>query len=259
MQVKEQLMCRNGYRKAEWLKHKYRFNRKLIWIAPLVTILLVYFMMGGRYLYQGAFNWWYIFLLPGSVALLAAFMVDKEKRKNRHGMFSVVEKKSSLWYAQVEVGTIMLFMMCMLFGVFITGMGVCVKLLRNDMDISFSITIGESLLACVVIFLSVAWQIPVWMFVAEKVGVVITLFGSMVVNIGCQIIYADSDKWWIPFAIPARLMCTVIKVLPNGLQVEEGSFLLDDDVIVPGIVITLLLWFIGTAITGKWFEKKEVV
>lgn len=257
MKVKEQMMCMNGYRKAEWLKHKHRFNRKLLWIAPLVTILLAYFMMGGSYLYQGAFNWWYILLLPGSMALLAAFMVDQEKRKNRHGMLAVVEKKSRLWRAQVEVGTLMLLIMCMLFWVFITVVGVCVKLPMQD--IYDSISLGVSLIACIVIFLSVAWQIPLWMFVAEKVGVVITLFCSMVVNIGCQIVFAESDKWWIPFAIPARLMCAIIKVLPNGLQVEEGSYLLDESVIVPGIAITMLLWSVGTAITGKWFEKREVL
>ena len=44
------MMRRSRYRKAEWIKHKYRFNRKLIWIAPLVTVLLAYIMMRGNYL-----------------------------------------------------------------------------------------------------------------------------------------------------------------------------------------------------------------
>lgn len=248
------MMRRSRYRKAEWLKHKYRFNRKLIWIAPLVTVLLAYIMMGGNYLYQGAFNWWYSFLLPGSVTLLAAFMVDKEKRKNRHGMFAIVEQKSSLWYAQVEVGTIMLFLMCLLFWVILTIMGMCVN---QESIQGVAISNRGSLLACVVLFLSIAWQIPLWMFVTEKIGVVISLFGSMIMNVGCQIIYADTDQWWIPFAIPARMMCAVIKVLPNGLQVEEGSKLLEQWVIVPGIAITVMLWGMITLLTCLWFEKKE--
>lgn len=257
-----------AYRQAEWLKHKRRFNRKIIWIAPLTTVLLALVLMGGRYLHQGAFNWWYIFLLPGSMTMLAAFMVGKEKQKNRHGMLALAEHKSKLWIAQVEVGTILLFMMCMLFGAMLTcaeaGIAQCIMIesdfkMERNIIMEQGVLVGRNIFACVVIFITVAWQIPLWMFVTEKAGIFVTMFISLVANIGCQIICAEESYWWIPFAIPARLMCTVIKVLPNGLQVEEGSYLMNQDVILPGIVITMSLWAIGTVVTCKWFERTAVV
>lgn len=81
---------------AELLKQKRSFNKILLWLAPTVTILLALLLMRGRFLLAGAYNWWYMLILPGSLTMIAAFTAVKERRKNRHGLFGVaIQKRSS--------------------------------------------------------------------------------------------------------------------------------------------------------------------
>jgi ABC-2 type transport system permease protein len=80
----------------------------------------------------------------------------------------------------------------------------------------------------------------------------------LVCNMGFGIFFAATKLWFVPFAIPARLMCPIIKVLPNGLPLPEGHHLSDNRVIFTGLVITIGLYFIFSLITTLWFNKREV-
>lgn len=235
--------------RAELLKQKHRFSLKLVWIAPMFTIFLVVALMSGRYFMTGAYNWWYTMLLPGSFTMFAAFCVAGEKRKNRHGLFGVVEQKKQLWMAQVLFSTGYLFATCLVFFVLVTLGG----LLFGTM-----INVFKSGLANLILFLTFAWQMPLWMMVTEKMGKFVSVFLSLLCNFAIGVIVATGATWWIPFAIPARLMCSVIGVLPNGLPAEIGNPLLDSSVILPGILITVFLYVLVLAFTSIWFEKREV-
>ncbi len=239
----------SGYFKAELLKQKHSFNKGLLWLAPLVTILLALVLMGGTHLQDGAYNWWYILLLPGCFTMFSAFTVTNERKKNRHGLLGIAVQKKKLWLAQIKVCTVFLLVTCMFFFVFITIGGIiCGQFL----------TMLESFWASTTLFLTFAWQIPLWMFITEKTGAFVAILLSLLCNFAVPVICTEESYWWIPFAIPARLMCAVIHVLPNGLQVEMGSELADKGVILPGIVITLALFAFMTLLTAAWFEKCEV-
>lgn len=65
--------------------------------------------------------------------------------------------------------------------------------------------------------------------------------------------------WWILVAIPARLMCPILGIMPNGLLVEEaGAALADKSVIALGLVISSLLFILVLWLSAKAYEKKEV-
>ena len=81
---------------------------------------------------------------------------------------------------------------------------------------------------------------------------------SVVCNLGIAVVCAVEKVWWIPFAIPSRLMCPIIGVMPNGLPVESNSIFSNSNVIIPGLIITIALYFIVSYVTGVIFEKKEV-
>ena len=73
----------------------------------------------------------------------------------------------------------------------------------------------------------------------------------------------NKNIWMIsPYTYPSRLMIPILKILPNGLYAETGSVtfkpeLLSYDVILPGIVISVVLFLLFTYVTAKWFEKQE--
>lgn len=238
-----------NYLKSEFLKQKHRFTLKLLWLSPLIPIALVIILMGGSYFMEGAFNWWYTLILPGSLSMIVAFTVSAEKKHNRHGLFAVCINKEKLWLSQILMNTILLLFVNLIFFVIMIVMGAFFGI-----DVTFT----DSLTASFVLFLTFAWQIPVFMFISEKMGSFSSIIISLVCNMGFGIFLAATKLWFVPFAIPARLMCPIIKVLPNGLSLPVGNHLSDNRVILTGIAITAVLYFIFSFITTLWFNKREV-
>lgn len=238
-----------NFLQSGWLKEKHSFNKVILWLAPALTILLALFLMGGRYLQGGAYNWWYTMLLPGCFTMFSAFTVAREQKKNRHGLLGVAVDKKKLWLAQIILCALFLLTTCLVFFIGITLGG----LLFGQ-----TIGVGASFIASVLLFITFSWQIPLWMFVTEKVGTFSTVLISLLCNFGVAVICAVERFWWIPFSIPARLMCPTIGVLPNGLRVEIGSSMEDPAVILPGVLIAVTLFILLTIATSCWFQKREV-
>ena len=61
-----------------------------------------------------------------------------------------------------------------------------------------------------------------------------------------------------PYSFGARLTIPILGVLPNGLIAEQGDSLLSGNVILPGIVISVLLFIALSLITANWFGRQEV-
>lgn len=69
-------------------------------------------------------------------------------------------------------------------------------------------------------------------FLAAKLGTYLAILLNVVANMVGIVVFADGELWYCyPFAIDARLLCSTLGILPNGLPVPEGSSLLNNDVI----------------------------
>lgn len=238
-----------NYLKAEFLKQKHRFSLKLLWLSPLVAVTFVIVLMGGRFFVEGAFNWWYTMILPGTLSMIIAFTVSAEKKHNHHGLFSVSINKKMLWLSQLMMNTILLFSANLIFFMVLSVVGIA---------IGISMPVLNCFIASFVLFLTFAWQIPLFMFISEKIGSFFSIMLSLLCNMGFGIFFAATRLWYVPFAIPGRLMCPIIKVLPNGLPLEAGNHLGDASVILMGILITVALYFLFSVITTVWFQHREV-
>ncbi len=238
-----------AYVKSELLKQKHSFNIVLLWLAPLLTILLALVLMNGNHLQSGSYNWWYMLLLPGCFTMFSAFMTTQEQRKNRHGLLGIAVQKRSLWIAQIVACTLFLLITCLFFFAFITISG---------MLFGQTISVLESLFASILLFCTFVWQLPLWMYLAQKTGALLVIILSLFCNFIIPVICAEESYWWIPFAIPARLMCVCIRVLPNGLSVEAASVLNAKGVILPGIIISAALFVLLSKLTANRFEQCEV-
>lgn len=238
-----------NYLKSEFLKQKHRFNLKLLWLSPFIAVALVIILMGGRFFVEGAFNWWYTMILPGTLSMIVSFTVSAEKKHNRHGLFAVSTNKKNLWSSQLVMNTILLLTTNLIFFIVLSTVGT---------TLGVSIPFLSSFLASFVLSLTFAWQIPLFMLISEKMGSFFSIMISLFCNMGFGIFFAATRLWYVPFAIPARLMCPIIKVLPNGLPLEAGNHLGDTSVIFIGIMITVALYFIFSLITILWFNHREV-
>lgn len=238
-----------NYLKCECLKQKHRFSLNLVWISPLVPLALALILMGGRYFFEAAFNWWYTLLLPATLAMMVAFTVAAEKKHNRHGLFAVYINKKDLWLSQLFMNTLQLLLLNLIF---------CIDLILLGAFLGITVPFDKVLTGSLVLFVSMAWQIPFFLFISEKTGSFITIMLSLIGNMGFGIFFSPTKLWMVPFAIPARLMCPIINVLPNGLPLEAGHPLGNSQVVLPGVLITVALYFIISFITTIWFNRREV-
>lgn len=237
------------YMSGELLKHKKSFAVKLLVIMPVVTVLLAVLMMAGNYVQMLAYNWWYLLFLPFVVSYVSAYMISSDRKKNFHGLLGIVERKQDLMYGKIAVATWYLVVESVCFGIIVGVAGLV---------FGRQISLFENLFAGLLLILTFAWQIPLAFLLTLKCNVVFAVAVNVVCNIFFACAYAEENLWWIPFAIPARLMCIVLELLPNGLWAEDtgsfGGFL----TVAGGIGITVLLYVALTAYCGKVFAKHEV-
>lgn len=111
----------------------------------------------------------------------------------------------------------------------------------------------------VLLTITYLWEIPLYMLLSSRFGMFIPIFSCVILTIGSVVALAHSRLWWaLPSAIPIRLMCPVLGIMPNGLLAPEGSKLLDTSVILPGILISLAWFALMSRLTIFWFERRVV-
>lgn len=242
---------------SEALKMKHTFGKKLIFLAPAFTIVISLFL-APSYFQLDCYNWWYVMILPGIISLVCALASARDKRMKNMAVLSLPVDLKKVWTAKVLVcavitacASLLLMLGSMFFG--------------NILNIGSlgKIPLLNGAAGTIVLIITFLWQIPLCLYLGGRIG----LFPTVLINIAAYmvlgIIAATESIWWlVPYAIPARLMCPILKVLPNGLPAVEGSArftpeLLSNGVIIPGIIITVVLFVIITMATAKWYQAQE--
>ena len=124
-----------------------------------------------------------------------------------------------------------------------------------------SVAIGHTgyyILGYCLLWLSLLWQIPFCLFLAQKVGFV----GSVIINLfssalGGLFFSLTPLFWFFPYSWPARFMVTLFGVLPNGLLVEADSRLIlnlgESSLLV---LISLLAMFVLLVLFSRWYGRQ---
>ena len=108
------------YLQAENLKNKGTFIKKLILIAPIVTLLIGF--MTGKYFEANSFNQWYMMILPGYISIMAVMTNEKDQKKLRYrAVFGLPISLKKVWISKVLVNGIYMTFSCMilLVGIFL--------------------------------------------------------------------------------------------------------------------------------------------
>ncbi|GKX31572.1 lantibiotic ABC transporter permease [Vallitalea longa] len=234
---------------AEYQKYKRTFTKKLIWLAPTFTLLISILLGLGRLSQQGSYNWWCLMILPGTITLICVSIAKKDKRKlNYRSILSLPISPETVWLGKIGTGVFLHFITCSIFFLGVTIGGVV---------FGSSISLLRSAAGSMVLFITFLWQIPLCMFLSERLGLFLTVGINIAANMISTIFISTESSWWIPYAIPSRLMCPIIKVMPNGLSVPPNDPLLSTSVILPGILITLIMFVVLSLLTELPYRKLE--
>ncbi|PEI32908.1 lantibiotic immunity ABC transporter MutE/EpiE family permease subunit [Bacillus pseudomycoides] len=244
------------YLVSEKIKIRHTFLNKLIWLAPLVPMLIALLISGG-YFQITSYNWWYAAFLPGMLSLSCALLAEKDKKMNNRAILSLPVSLKRVWVSKVLLVLGILICTCI---IFFCGIQLFSLLLNKG---GFQIiSVKNTLLGSFVFVVTFMWQIPICLFLGNKIGIFSTVLLNVIAN-GVGFAFATKSIWLInPYAYPSRLMIPIVKILPNGMFAEPGSAtftseLLSYSVILPGLVISVVLFLLFTYVTTKWFEKQE--
>lgn len=248
------------YYLAERLKLKHLFSNHLIWIMPVLAVAGTAFF-SPAYASINSYNWWYMYLLPGFTALMCCFTCQKDKKlKNRAVAILPVDLKK-VWDAKVLVcmraAALGSTILCLLVLLLVT---LAERVFKVTMAVSIS-PISIILSALVIILLNM-WQIPLCLWMAHKTGIYLTIFITLVMNVYGGAETALKSYWLVnPYALLSRVMCPMMKVLPNNLAAREGSFSFSPELLeawtIPAGIIIGLMWFIALwMVTRRWYGRK---
>lgn len=235
------------YMSAEMQKMKRTFSLKLLWIAPLVPLFCAY--SGGQ---LSGLYFWYVAFLPGAITIICSMVTLKDSKMKYRGILSLPVNKSTLWMGKVTACSMMLFLACAIFQILITIFGFIPPYTGVG-----HVSIISLLAASALLFVAFLWQVPFCLFLSAKFGIFLTIIVNMLLNIIGGAAFADGAMWLFPYAIPIRLMSPVLHILPNGLPAGKGSPLLNSNVILPGILISLALFVVMSMLTTAWFRRQE--
>lgn len=235
--------------RSEYVKGRRSFGRRSLWLFPLAVVLMSTLLMSGRQSQIGAFNWWYMIILPTLVALVCINLTGSEKRQHFFNVSILPISKAKIWDAKVLTGCSYIFFANLLvFGITsITGL---------FFEQQYPVLSGVA--AAFVLTAVMAWQIPLGLFTSARFSSYLTFIGMLGFNFIFSIqTFAGGKLWIIPFSIHARLMAPILGINPNGVPLEADSPLHDTGVILPGLLITAVLFVVMLLVTRKWFENRS--
>ena len=237
--------------KAEHQKAKRTMRQKFIWGFPLFTFVMAFiFTLGMTNAYaESVWNWWYTLLLPGMIALFCYLSVAQEKKIKYYHLTTLPTGRSQLLIGKIIYigGMILASNMIVFAGASLGGF-----LLTTH------VPVGEALMAVLFLTVSELWEIPVALFLSERFGMIVNLLVCLFITIS-GVLISQTGSWYVLVsAIPMRLMCPLLHILPNGLAAEAGNPFLNTGVIAPGICLSIIWFVLATFLFLKWFERREV-
>jgi len=106
-----------------------------------------------------------------------------------------------------------------------------------------SVTVSplDGLIGCMLLFLTYLWQIPVIMQLVCFMGYMKAVFVSLAANMILSAVCAEKEWFlFVPYAIPARVVCPFFKMHVNGIPLEDASSLLSAGYVFPAVIVSLV-------------------
>jgi len=256
-----------AYIQAEHMKYRHTVLKSLAVLLPFVSVFFAAWLT-REYFAVDSYNWWYMGLCPGMLAIVCGIIGGKDKRKKNLTIFSLPCDMGCIWDAKIFLAVALsaAAMLCITVFTIAVGNG-----MENILHLSFDLqstsfvlhpTIRTQITTGFLIWLTTLWQIPFCLLLTQKTGP----FVMFLIHMGSYIVQAAifSLKPWFavfPGAVTSRLMCPILGILPNGLPAVEGQMtyapeLVEMKNLLTGIPAALLWFALLWLLSRKWFERQ---
>lgn len=237
--------------KAEYQKTKRSMRQRFIWVFPAITFALAFVLtlgMTNSYA-ESIWNWWYTLLLPGMLAIICYLSMAQEKKTNYYHLMTLTTGKRRLMMGKIiYIGCVVL----------VSNIIVFASASLGGLLLTTRVPFGGAVMAVLLLTVTQLWEIPVFLFLSERFGMITELIICMFLT-AAGVIMSQTGKWYLLVsAIPMRILCPFLHILPNGIPAEAGNPLLDMGAVIPGTCLSVI-WFVLSAVLFlNWFDKREV-
>lgn len=244
-----------NYIAAENLKQKNTFAKKLIWLAPIITILLNVF--APIWYQQNSYNWWYILLHTGLVTLLCTLVMQRDSGKLKYrAIFPLPINLEKVWYGKIFLCSIYMIVSNVLFMVLNLVGGYMIYLIY---DIPMKVSILQAITGTLCIIIASLWNIPFCLWFIKKIGI----FGTLIFNVALSFVLgallSNMDIWLLcPYSWVPRLMVCTLNILPNGEPALNSELYVPIILIFVILIVAILLFVLLTKMTAHAFSRQEV-
>ena len=225
-------------------------ERVLIWAFPMIVFVLAFVLtigMTNAYA-ESVWNWWYTLLLPGMLAIICYLSIAREKKTRYYHLMTLSVSRRKLMMGKI------IYMGCV---ILVSDMIIFAGAASGGFLLTTCVPLGGALEAVLVLTITQLWEIPLFLFLSERFGMIVELLACLVLTVG-GVIIAPTGKWYFfVSSIPMRILCPLLHVLPNGIRAEEGNPLLDAGVVFPGICLSIIWFIAATYLFLNWFDKRE--
>ena len=185
-------------------------GRVLIWAFPMIVFVLAFVLTSGmtNAYAESVWNLWYTLLLPGMLAITCYLSITREKKTRYYHLMTLSASKRKLMMGKI------IYMGCV---ILVSDMIIFVGASLGGFLLTTCVPLGGALAAALVLTISQLWEIPLLLFLSERLGMIVELLICLFLTVG-GIIIAPTGKWYFfVSAIPMRILCPLLHILPNGI------------------------------------------
>lgn len=199
--------------RAEALKYKHTMLNKLLFIAPLLTVIFSYFMGGVLNFQSIASYWWYAFILQGMIAVLC-FLSNRTEDVSGNSLI--------IYTMPLDLGKVKVAKHLVLVGKLFVVQMLCVLLIQVLPLLLFPdyaiYGLGQLLLANIVLVISTMWQIPFCFIIMRFLGKFTAICVNVVLGLVMMVVLGNSQYWLIcPYCWSAKQMEGILGIGINGV------------------------------------------
>ena len=235
---------------AEYIKQSHSFEKNIIWLTPILALIITTVLMAGiQYAFSEAlWNWWYSLYYQIMLALICYLNIKREKKSKYFYLTSLPTSKSKLIIGKMLYISLLGLLSNLLVFIF-TSIG--------GFIFTTTVPVSGALLTVLILTITSLWQIPLYLFLSIKFGLVITMLTSFILTVSGTVI-ASSNKWiYFVSAIPMRVLTPVLRIIPNGLHLQPGSSFDNYRVLLYGIPVSMIWSILFVLLFIIWYSKTE--
>ncbi len=242
-----------SYLKSENLKFKRTFSRKFIFLAPVFIAIFVYIVFGKmiaaqKFYSANIYNWWSLFFVTLGGMLFCMFSVLKDKKTYLLLISRGIDIKMN-WISKILI--VIFYLLISHIWLFTFFEVTNYFLFGSFFDIS------NFFYATILDFLASISLVPLNLFLEYKTSTLLT-FVINFIGLIAGIKFSPTFMWFVsPWGYALRFMCPILGMHPNGVFLEPNSYLMDKNILIPGIALCVFIFTISAYITAILIDNKE--